>query len=378
MLEKVLDSAFKKQKAVCLIGSFGIGKSHHVYDWVKTKAKELGKELKIWHLLSEEEKINILEELEDFTEKKLKKSEKYFIFVDIKLQSVGDVSKITGIPVILNHNAHGTKVVWQPPLFVKALTKCAGCFFLDEINMALPSMQSSSFEIAQQRKVGEWALGEDVMIIIAGNPLKNNISANAIPKPLINRMLLKKLNCPEENDWIKDFAMPHEIDYRIVSFVKLFGEMEKIDENEEDIEQSTTPRSYENMSDMIKDSDDLYYIRECADGYLHPSTASKFIKFCQSMEDLDYSKYIKDFERFKNAENQVKYAVITLIAKHFKEIKIEDFVDFLKDLAKHILELGAVLLSLIKLKHSQPAIRKIVPLLAADEISRLVYLIEED
>jgi len=134
-MEKVFEQAFRRQKSILLIGNSGIGKSERVYAWAEEKARQLKREFLLWHKLREVEKQEILSEVH-----------KYFVLVDIKLQSVGDPSKLTGIPVIVNHNGN-TKIIWQPPLFVKLFTQdnSAGVFFLDEINMALPSLQSSAF-----------------------------------------------------------------------------------------------------------------------------------------------------------------------------------------------------------------------------------------
>jgi len=190
-LYKILDKAYEKRKAVCLIGDYGIGKSQMVYDWGDYRAGKEERELLIWHTLNEEEKYKVLNDVE-----------KYFIVVDIKLQSVGDPSKISGIPIIVNGNDEH-KVVWQPPLFLKVLTKpnAKGILFLDEINMAMPSLQSLAFEITLQRKVGEWKVSDGVLIVCAGNPLDVNISANPIPKPLINRLCFIKAEVPDSPMW---------------------------------------------------------------------------------------------------------------------------------------------------------------------------------
>ncbi len=361
-LRKILDKAYQNQKAVCLIGDFGIGKSQIVYEWAEKKAKEENRELVLWHTLSEEQKINIL-----------KNPEKYFILVDIKLQSVGDPSKISGIPIIINGD--GThKIVWEPPLFLKVLTssQAKGVLFLDEINMALPSLQSLAFEITLQRKVGEWKISDNVLIVSAGNPLDVNISANPIPKPLINRLLFIKLEGFEVEDWIR-WATKKGIDTRIIAFAQAFRELKK--DGEEEFEQSTRPRSYELLSDMIKDTDDLEFIRVCALGYLHETTANKFIKFIQLMHKLDYKKYIENPEEFTKLTNEEKYALITLVAKHTKEIKQEELIKFIEFIANDTVELSAVLLNLIYVEMGEKTARKIVEKLSTKIANRLLEII---
>ena len=324
---KLLDKAFEKKKSVLLIGVHGIGKSQMTYDWAEYKAKQLNRKYIIWHQLSEEEKKKIIEE-----------AEKYFAMIDIKLQSVGDPSKISGIPIIINHG-NEPKIIWLPPLAVRFLTnpKSAGVLFLDEKNMASPSLQSLSFEIDLQRKVGEWAFSENVLIISAGNPLDVNISANPIPKPDLNRNLVIWLDVPDTDDWIR-WAIRKEIDGRIISFVKLFGKEALYQHSEEELKQDTTPRSWELLSDMIKGEDDIEFIRVCAFGYLHEITANKFVAYIKSMYQLDYKRFLEDFEAFKELSPENQYAVLSLIAKHSKKIDKKKLVDFIIKLADFILE----------------------------------------
>ncbi|MCD6445923.1 hypothetical protein J7L49_03965, partial [Candidatus Bathyarchaeota archaeon] len=261
------------------------------------------------------------------------------------------------------------------PLFLKILTKpnAKGILFLDEINMAMPSLQSLAFEITLQRKVGEWKIGDGVLIVCAGNPLDVNISANPIPKPLINRLCFIKVEVPDVDEWIK-WAINKGIDERIIAFVKLFEELKK--DSEEDLEQTTRPRSYELLSDMIKGEEDIEYIRECALGYLHKITANKFIKFIQLMSKLDYKRYIENPELFRELNNEEKYALVTLVVRHVKEIDTKKLIKFVKVVADDVLELSAILLSLVKIQYGKKLLATILKDMDLELVNRIRYLVE--
>jgi len=343
---KIFDKAFEKKKSICLIGDYGIGKSAIVYQYAEKKSKQLNRKLIIWHELSENEKYEVINNIEN-----------YFVVVDIKLQSVGDISKLTGIPIIINGGEH--KVIWQPPLFVKVLChpKSAGLFFLDEVNMALPSLQSTAFEITLQRKVGEWKLSDKILIVCAGNPIDVNISANPIPKPLLNRLLLINATVPSTDEWL-EWAISKNLDERVIAFVKLFEELHK--NSEEELEQSTRPRSYELLSDMIKGENDIEFIRTCAYGYLHKVTASKFIKFIEIQQKLDYKQYLENPEKVKELNNEEKYALITILVQKFEKIDTKKLVELIKVMADDVLELSAVTISLIKSKYGYNAVKSAI------------------
>jgi MoxR-like ATPase len=339
-LFKLFENAQEKGKSVILIGNYGIGKSQIIYEYAEQKAKQLNKELVVWHLLNEEKKKELIENRE-----KLKNS---FIVVDIKLQSVGDISKLTGIPIIVNgNNEH--KVFWELPSFLKVLTKeeSSGILFLDEINMASPSLQSTTFELLLQRKIGEWKINDKILLIGAGNSLDVNISANPIPKPLINRVVFLNFEGFDVEDWLK-WAINKQLDERVIAFVSQFKEL--IVDSEEELEASTRPRSYEILSDLIKNEEDTDYIELVANGTLHKATAVKFIEFVKLMNKLDYKEYIKEPRKFVELEGQVKYAIITLIARNVKDINKKDLANFITQISQTDAEFVLLLLSLIKTK----------------------------
>jgi len=338
---KIFNKAMEREKAILIIGDYGIGKSQLVYDYASSKSKELNKNLVIWHLLNEEEKKKFVENAN---------LDNYFFLVDIKLQSVGDISKITGIPIILNNNSEH-KVFWELPSFLKILSKdkVYGILFLDEINMASPSLQSTCFELLLQKKIGEWKLSENVLIIGAGNSLEVNISANPIPKPLINRVIFLHFEGFDIEEWLR-WAINRKLDSRVISFVKLFGILKK--DNEEELKQTTRPRSYEILSDMIANEEDLDYITTIAFSVLEESTASQFIAFVKLLSKLNYKEYLENPNKFVSETNENKYAIITLIEKNVKNIKLEELINFISVISKTDAEFSLLLLMLLK-KHEK-------------------------
>jgi len=362
IIYKVFEKAQEKGKSVILIGDYGIGKSQLIYEYAEQKAKQLNKELVIWHLLNENQKKELIENKE-----KLRNS---FVLVDIKLQSVGDISKLTGIPIIVNGNGEH-KIIWELPLFLKVLSQeeSDGILFLDEINMASPSLQSTTFELLLQRKIGEWRLNNNVLVIGAGNTLDVNISANPIPRPLINRCVFIKFDGFDLEDWIK-WAISKQLDERVISFVKMFKELYK--DAEEELETSTRPRSFELLSDLIKNEEDIDYIELVAFGTLHKSTAVEFINFIKLFDKLNYREYIEDPRKFAQLEGQAKYVIITLIARNINQIDIKRLINFINQVSN---EPEFIMLLLMLIKNKSKAIDKILLNLPRDIIDRFAHIL---
>ena len=360
ILIKTFDRAYENKQSIALIGKFGIGKSYTVYEFAKKKAKDLGKELVIWHELSDEEKKKIFQD-----------PEQYFILVDIKLQTVSEPSYLVGIPLILQNGKQ--KIIWELPDFVKVLAneKAYGILFLDEINMSNVSLQSLAFEITLQHKVGSHKLSNNVMVVLAGNDLDSNISANPIPKPLINRVLFVDYEQPTIEEWTK-WALEHGIDKRIIAFVNVFNELYKIDENE--MTQSTTPRSYELLSNMIKDEEDLDYILFVSETLLHKTTANKFVAFLKRMYLLNYKEFVKNVEEIDKLELQDKYALISIIAQHLDEFKDSELLNVINHLAYTETEISAMFMNFIK-SIDMKRFKTILSLLDDETTDRLASMI---
>jgi MoxR-like ATPase len=334
---RFLDRAYRTKTPVGIIGKYGIGKSQMIYAFAKKKAQEEGRELKIWHELSEEEKKEVFEH-----------PERYFVLVDIKLQSIGDPTKLTGLPLIEEVNTENGKdrsIIWALPLFLKVLSlpNIKGMLFLDEINMALPSLQSTAFELILQKKVGEWKLNDDVFVVAAGNPTDVNIAATKIPAPLINRMAFIDFDqfISLEN-WL-NWAIKNKIDSRITGFLRIFKEefihtpyddIKRGKESVDTMKPSTTPRSWEMLSRFIEGEENRRNIELASQALLHPETAVKFMGFIDVMSKLNYRDYLKKPEKFGELEHDKKGALITLIVKNTNNIKPQELIPFIGYLAE--------------------------------------------
>jgi MoxR-like ATPase len=278
-LMKLFDKAYSVHLPICLIGRYSMGKSQVVYEWAENKAKEENRELRIWYTLTEKEKREIFES-----------PEKYFVLVDIKLQTIGDPTKLTGLPLSKTTKRGGEAVVWEIPMFFKVLSQknSKGVLFLDEFNMAPPAFQNVFSEIILQKKVGEWKMNDDIFIVVAADLPSGSSEVPQISPHLINRMLLinydKYISVDEWLNW----AINNGIDSRIIAFVKTFKKefVRFPSSSEETMLPSTTPRSWEMLSKFIKGEEDLEVIRMGAEALLHPTTAQKFIEFVKLQPKL--------------------------------------------------------------------------------------------
>lgn len=339
ILFRIFDKAFKEKIAIGLFGKYGIGKSSLVYEYALRKSKELDRELKIWHELNRDEKDEIM-----------KNPEKYFVLVDIKGSMISLDNLIIPIP-------KGDKLIWETPEWMKLFSNemSSGILFIDELNMTVPTLQSILYELIFQRKLGEYVIKGNVLVITAGNDLESSEVAKEIPKPLINRMLF--INADELlidlDSWL-EYAKSKEFDERIIGWV-LFND-KHITYSKDSMEQSTTPRSLELLNKMIKGENDIDYIKLVAKSLLEKNDATQFISFIVLYEKLkDIDKYINNVELIDTLSNEERIIIIMKISEKFvnDKIDIDKYYDFINRLSKKNKMLTAFALRYLKYQNTE-------------------------
>jgi len=360
LLKNLFERVEANKKAVLLVGKYGIGKSSIVYQYAQKRSKDLNRELAIWHELTEEEKKKVIENPEN-----------YYVLVDIKGSMISPENLI--MPKFTNGD-----VEWSVPLWVKVFEKeeSAGILFIDEINMTPPSLQSILFELILQRKIAETSLkSKNLLVVGAGNDLESNEYANEIPKPLLNRFLVINFDEIITYDDFVRYAMNKDFDKRVIYYI-LFKKSVFTKANES-LKQSTTPRSLEMLSDMIKDANDLEYIELVAKSLLEEHDAIEFIAFVENIEKLkDIDEYVKDITKIHKLEEDQKFIVIMKIVDYYLESKIDarklaDILTYLKekDLAEY------VLVALKRIKENKEKFDELVDVITReDEYSSLINL----
>ena len=129
--KKSIKRAFKKKRPLFLWGPPGIGKS----DIIGQITNELGKA----HL------------------------------IDIRL-SLWDPTDIKGMPY---YSEQDNTMAWAPPAELPTEEFAAQfdfvVVFLDEMNSAAPAVQAAAYQLILNRRVGQYKLPDNVMIVAAGN-----------------------------------------------------------------------------------------------------------------------------------------------------------------------------------------------------------------
>ena len=148
---------------------------------------------------------------------------------------------------------------WLPPADLPTAEIAAKydtiILFLDELNSAAPSVQAAAYQLVLNRRIGQYVLPDNVVVVAAGNRETDKGVTYRMPKPLENRFVHFELRV-EFSDWL-DWAVDHNINPDIIGYLSFA----KSDLYNFDPSSSSrgfaTPRSWTFTSELLEGEDDL-------------------------------------------------------------------------------------------------------------------------
>jgi MoxR-like ATPase len=260
-VERLAHTALLAGKTVFLTGHPGVGKS----DLAQGLAHELG--------------------LED-------------AFHDIRL-SHREPADICGV-----YYPQNGELTLMAPAWVRAVCKAPGFVFLDELNSCSSKMmQSVSYQICLEHRIGEHRFHPDTVVMAAGNLPEDNAIVVELSSALNNRMVHLCIK-PCVKTWLKDFAKKdNNIHPDIIRYFEAFPKTDLL-YCQTGTDAFPSPRSWAMASD-------LYAIAEPRDrrrllaACIGPKASEGFISFLKLSDRINAQQIIVDAEaiRFDTHEN---------------------------------------------------------------------------
>lgn len=335
-LEKHLKKGYEtKDKPLFIWGTTGIGKSETTRKVAEQMAEKENRKFKQWNKLSKDEKHNVVEDIDN-----------YFLFFDLRASQF-DPSDLRGLPSL---NSHET-VEWKIPFWLYAITQkeCKAMVFLDELNLAPPSVFSAFYQLINDRALGEVSIGKDVYMVSAGNRLKDKANVNPLPAPLKNRFLHLELTVPNKSGWI-NWAMENDIDSRVISFIRLQPDLLFKFNPEGEDKAFPTPRTWEYTSDLIREEKDIDFITNLVASAVGQATANQFRGFIKLRDEINLEDYLERPAKVKDLSSpDLKHSLISLTVEKWKEKQTQKLFKKILNLTGYLEdEFGVLLLRLIK------------------------------
>lgn len=220
--------------------------------------------------------------------------EKGMLVEDLRLSQL-DIPDLRGIPTIERVNT--TRVVtWAVPAFLpksepnQTKAKEPGFLFLDEFNLADPSIQATAYQLVLDRRVGEYRLPDNWYVMAAGNRRKEAINVYDMPKPLISRFI-HIIVVPSFDAWLP-WALKVGIDERIIAFLKFKPQYfyHLVPESPEIA--YPCPRTWEFASKMLKITGECKVVGTA----VGPTVGAEFCHFAKIFKDIPNIDEILDMD----------------------------------------------------------------------------------
>lgn len=190
--------------------------------------------------------------------------------------SLLDPTDLRGIPSVAEGRA-----VWCPPSFLPHELHSKGLLFFDELNAAPPMVQASLYQLMLDRRIGEYVLPPGWQIVAAGNREGDGSVTFRMPTALANRFVHVEMEA-EFEDW-QAWAIRREVHPLVTGFLA-FRPALLMAEKVPGEHAFATPRTWEMVSDVLGDLEDVAPLKDVLAGIVGSGVAAEFLAFAADSE----------------------------------------------------------------------------------------------
>ena len=195
--------------------------------------------------------------------------------IDVRL-SLWEPTDIKGIPY---YAANDNSMQWAAPAELPTMELAKKhkwiILFLDEMNSAAPAVQAAAYQLILNRKVGQYTLPDNVLIVAAGNREADKGVTYRMPAPLANRFVHLEL-AVDFDDWFQ-WAVDNNQHKDVVGYLQ-FAKKDLYDFDPKSPSRSfATPRSWSFVSELLDDEDDEETLTDLVSGSVGEGLAVKFM-----------------------------------------------------------------------------------------------------
>jgi hypothetical protein len=260
------------------------------------------------------------------------------IMIDMRLALL-EPTDLRGYPF---RNPETNTMEWAPPADLPT-QEMAGQYdtivlFLDELNSAPPSVQAAAYQLVLNRRVGQYHLPDNVVIIAAGNRETDRGVTYRMPAPLANRF--RHVNMAVDfGDWLS-WAMSNDVHPDVIGYLS-YAKQDLFDFDPKSSSQAfATPRSWvSGVSNMLYtdgfDEADISEQKAEIAGAVGEGMAGKFIehrriagRLPNPVEVLEGN--VKKLDPSLANEISAKYSLVVGLTYELNEVNENSKTDFKK------------------------------------------------
>ena len=261
--------------------------------------------------------------------------------IDIRL-SLWEPTDIKGIPYF---DSNISKMVWGAPSelpdeeFASQYDNIV--VFFDEMNSAAPAVQAAAYQLILNRRVGQYKLPDNVIIVAAGNREADKGVTYRMPAPLANRFVHLEM-AVSFDDWF-EWAVNNNIQPDVVGYLQ-FAKQDLYNFDPKSPSRSfATPRSWSFVSELIEDGLDENTTADLVAGAVGEGLAVKFMAHRKVAADMPNPSEVLlgKVKELKTKEVSAMYSLIVSLCYELKEAvdkgdkkfddKVNNFLRFAMD-----------------------------------------------
>lgn len=212
---------------------------------------------------------------------------------------------------------------WSTPSDLPTDENSRALVFFDEMSAAPPSVQAATYQIILNRRIGNYQLPEDVVIVAAGNRVKDKGVAYNMPMPLANRFSHVTL-AVDFDDW-QQWALINRVHKDVVGYLSFQPNDLNVFNPSSDSYAFATPRSWYFVSELIQEEGNdgelvdttlpMDVLGDLVKGTVGEGTGIKFMTYRQQAANLPHAKDVLSGKVTKLNVKQVDimYALTTAL-----------------------------------------------------------------
>tara|TARA_B100000780_G_C21109191_1_gene448115 strand:- start:1226 stop:2338 length:1113 start_codon:yes stop_codon:yes gene_type:complete len=171
--------------------------------------------------------------------------------IDVRV-ALMEPTDLRGMPYL---DKESNLMKWAPPVDLPSQELASQydtvILFLDEMNSAAPAVQAAGYQLTLNRRIGQYVLPDNVVIVAAGNRESDKGVTYRMPTPLANRFVHLEVRV-DFDSWL-NWAVENKQHEDVVGYIS-FAKQDLCDFDPRTSGRSfATPRSWSYVSDFLND-----------------------------------------------------------------------------------------------------------------------------
>jgi len=254
-------------------------------------------------------------------------SESNGLLLDLRL-GLMDPTDLRGIPF---YNKDTGTMDWAPPIDLPTEETASQyplvVLFLDEMNVAAPSVQAAAYQLILNRRIGQYKLPDNVVVVAAGNRESDKGVTYRMPTPLANRFIHIEMRV-DYPSWL-DWATVNSIHKDVIGYIS-FAKQDLYDFDAKSASRAfATPRSWTFVSELIEDNDlDDQTLTDLIAGTVGEGLAVKFMAHRKVASQMPNPTDVLDgkVKELKIKEISAMYSLVIAMCYELREALDSDKV----------------------------------------------------